>query len=82
MSDYDNTNSGALFKNNRKEEGSNQPDMTGVLDVEGTDYRVSAWSNESKAGTKYLSLRVTEKQEYDGDAGQKDSKREADAPPF
>ena len=67
MSDYDNTNSGALFKNNRKEQGSNQPDMTGVLDVEGTDYRVSAWSNESKAGTNYLSLRVTEKQESDGD---------------
>jgi hypothetical protein len=82
MSDYDNTNSGALFKNNRKEEGSNQPDMTGVLDVEGTDYRVSAWSNESKAGTKYLSLRVAEKQEFEGDAEQKDSKREADAPPF
>ena len=82
MSDYDNTNSGALFKNNRKEQGSNQPDMTGVLDVEGTDYRVSAWSNESKAGTKYLSLRVTEKQESDGDVEQKDSKRAADAPPF
>tara|TARA_R100000365_G_C2687374_1_gene30513 strand:+ start:314 stop:562 length:249 start_codon:yes stop_codon:yes gene_type:complete len=82
MSDYDNTNSGALFKNNRKEQGSNQPDMTGVLDVEGTDYRVSAWSNESKAGTNYLSLRVTEKQESDGDTEQKDSKREADAPPF
>ena len=82
MSDYDNTNSGALFKNNRKEQGSNQPDMTGVLDVEGTDYRVSAWSNESKAGTNYLSLRVTEKQESDGDTEQKDSTREADAPPF
>jgi hypothetical protein len=84
MSDYDNTNSGALFKNNRKEQGSNQPDMTGVLDVEGTDYRVSAWSNESKAGTNYLSLRVTEKKESDGQdyVEQKDSKREADAPPF
>ena len=82
MSDYDNTNSGALFKNNRKEQGSNQPDMTGVLDVEGTDYRVSAWSNESKTGTKYLSLRVTEKQESDGDSEKKDDKREADAPPF
>ena len=82
MSDYDNTNSGALFKNNRKEQGSNQPDMTGVLDVEGTDFRVSAWSNEAKAGSKYLSLRVTEKQQSDGDVEQKDSKREADAPPF
>ena len=59
---YDNTNSGALFKNNRKEKDT-QPDMTGVLDVEGTDYRVSAWSNESKKGESYLSLKISEKQD-------------------
>tara|TARA_R100001082_G_C4218330_1_gene98064 strand:- start:15 stop:251 length:237 start_codon:yes stop_codon:yes gene_type:complete len=63
MSDYDNTNSGALFKNNTKEEGDNRPDMTGVVDVEGKEYRVSAWSNTSKNGMKYLSLKVSEKQE-------------------
>tara|TARA_R100000234_G_scaffold34662_1_gene20530 strand:- start:319 stop:555 length:237 start_codon:yes stop_codon:yes gene_type:complete len=63
MSDYDNTNSGALFKNNTKEEGDNRPDMTGVVDVEGKEYRVSAWSNTSKNGMKYLSLKVSEKQD-------------------
>ena len=63
MSDYDNTNSGALFKNNTKEEGDNRPDMTGGVDVEGKEYRVSAWSNTSKNGMKYLSLKVSEKQE-------------------
>ena len=42
---YDNTDSGALFKNNRKEKDT-QPDMTGVLDVGGKDYRISAWSNQ------------------------------------
>ena len=63
MSDYDNTNSGALFKNNTKEEGDNRPDMTGVVDVEGKEYRVSAWSNTSSKGMKYLSLKVSEKQD-------------------
>ena len=63
MSDYDNTNSGALFKNNTKEEGDNRPDMTGVVDVESKENRVSAWSNTSKNGMKYLSLKVSEKQD-------------------
>ena len=58
--EYDNTNSGALFKNNRKEKET-QPDMTGVLDVDGTDYRVSAWSNKSKKGESYLSLKISVK---------------------
>jgi len=61
--EYDNTNSGALFKNNQKEKDT-QPDMSGVLNVEGTEYRVAAWSNESKKGAKYLSLKLTEKGEW------------------
>lgn len=63
MSDYDNTNSGALFKNNTKEEGDNRPDMTGVVNVDGKEWRLSAWSNTSKSGMKYLSIKVSEKQE-------------------
>ena len=61
--EYDNTNSGALFKNNQKEKDT-QPDMSGVLNVEGTEYRVAAWSNESKKGAKYLSLKIPEQGEW------------------
>jgi len=78
MSDYDNTNSGALFKNNTKEEGDNRPDMTGVVDVEGKEYRVSAWSNTSKNGMKYLSLKVSEKQ----DGQQMQSQKNDEEMPF
>ena len=78
MSDYDNTNSGALFKNNTKEEGDNRPDMTGVVDVEGKEYRVSAWSNSSKNGMKYLSLKVSEKQ----DGQQMQSQKNDEEMPF
>ena len=45
--EYDNTNTGASFKNTYKKKES-QPDMTGTLNVEGVDYRMSGWFNESE----------------------------------
>tara|TARA_X000001388_G_scaffold25996_1_gene18238 strand:+ start:2922 stop:3125 length:204 start_codon:yes stop_codon:yes gene_type:complete len=60
--EYDNTNSGALFKNANKEKET-QPDMSGEVNVEGKEFRIAAWSNESKKGVKYLSLKISEKQE-------------------
>jgi len=62
MSDYDNTNSGALFKNDRKV-SPNQPDYRGDINVNGTDFWISAWLKESKKGTKFMSLAVTVKEE-------------------
>jgi len=59
---YDNTNRGSLFNNDRKEQ-ENHPDMTGTLDVGGVEYRISAWKRTSKAGQKYLSISVREKTE-------------------
>ena len=78
MSDYDNTNSGALFKNNTKEEGDNRPDMTGVVNVDGKEWRLSAWQNTSKSGMKYLSLKVSEKQ----DGQKQDQQQPQDDMPF
>jgi uncharacterized protein (DUF736 family) len=61
MSDYDNTNRGALFKNNRKEQ-PNHPDYNGTLNVGGVDYYLNAWLKESKKdGKKFFSLSVKEK---------------------
>jgi|TARA_Y100000401_G_C8325351_1_gene227856 uncharacterized protein (DUF736 family) len=62
MTQYDNTNSGALFKNNNKEKET-QPDMSGVVNVGGKEFRVAAWNNESKKGARYLSLKLSEKTE-------------------
>ena len=63
MSDsgYDNTNRGALFKNDRKEKET-QPDYNGSLNVGGVDYWVSSWISKSKAGATYMSLAVTAKE--------------------
>jgi hypothetical protein len=51
-------NSGALFKNQRKDEGnSNAPDYSGDLLIESTRYRLAGWIKESSRG-KFLSLSV------------------------
>jgi len=62
MSQYDDTNRGVLFRNDRKENDT-QPDMTGKVDVEGKEYRLAGWTKESKAGKKFLSLAVTPSEE-------------------
>lgn len=52
---YDNTDKGVLFKNDRKETDSH-PDYNGSINIEGTEYWLSAWINEDKNGKKYMSL--------------------------
>lgn len=59
---YDNTNSGAIFKNKYKE-SDKHPDLTGPLNVDGVEYQVAAWSNESDKLGKYLSLKISKKEE-------------------
>lgn len=62
MSDYDNTNTGALFANaDRKTD--KHPNARGTLNVGGTEYWISAWTKVSKKGEKYQSLSVTPKEE-------------------
>ena len=58
--EYDNTNRGAIFRNDKKE-SEKHPDMTGALNVGGTEYYVSAWTKVSKKGSKFLSLSVKAK---------------------
>lgn len=59
---YDNTDRGALFKNDRKET-DNHPDYKGSLDVGGKDHWLSAWIKKSKDGKTYMSLSVKPKDE-------------------
>lgn len=61
MNEYDNTNRGALFKNNRKEQ-DNHPDYTGSLNVGGEEFWLSAWLKTSKKGEKFMRVSVKPKE--------------------
>ena len=58
---YDNNLTGALFKNDKKET-EKHPDYKGSCEINGTEYWVSSWLNESKNGRKYLSLKFNAKE--------------------
>jgi uncharacterized protein (DUF736 family) len=57
---YDNTNTFALFKND-KGDNEKRPDYTGTITLEGgKEMRLSAWIRESKAGNTFMSGQVSE----------------------
>ena len=49
-------NSGNLFKNTYKEEGSKQPDYKGDVMVNGTIMKASMWVNKDKNGNPYFGI--------------------------
>lgn len=54
MTDYDNTNRGALFRND-KATSDKHPTHTGKVNIEGREFYISAWVKEGKKG-KFFSL--------------------------
>jgi hypothetical protein len=74
--DFDNTNSGAMFKNKNKDTET-KPDRKGSITIEcphchvKTDYWANGWINTSgpqskNPGEQYMSLRFTPKEEEGG----------------
>jgi len=59
MPEYDNTNSGVLFRNDKKT-SEKAPEYTGKINVDGVDKEIAAWVKESKAGKKFFSIKVSE----------------------
>lgn len=80
---YDNTNSGALFRNENKIK-STHPDMQGKFtDQDGNEYWISAWSKRHPDYGKYLSIAATpiEQEGYEDDENE-DWEEETDDLPF
>ena len=61
---FDNTNRGALFRND-KATTDKHPTHTGKINVEGRDYYLNAWVKEGKKG-KFFSLSVKPVDEQPG----------------
>jgi len=57
--EYDNTNSGVLFRNDKRG-NEKAPEYTGNINVDGVEKRIAAWIKESKAGKKFFSIKVSD----------------------
>lgn len=72
-------NTGSLFKNDRREKDTHAHARGSAL-IDGVEYWVDAWTNESANGTKYQSLKFKRKDERHM-AGRTDD-RQADPTPI
>lgn len=73
MTEYDNTNRGVLFKNDRKE-SDKHPDYKGNVNVNGVEFWLSAWIKEGAKG-KFMSLSIQPKEVQPKPAEQSISQR-------
>ena len=64
MTEYDNTNRGAFWPNDRTREGKQDPQFTGSMDVEGVGYWISGWKRraDAKPGAPSLSFTIKQKE--------------------
>lgn len=91
MAEYDNTNTGILARNERKEKDTH-PDLQGSINVDGKEYWLSAWSKRGKSGKlegkPFFSLAIKPKEDRqqqdapkrDEPATQSDSFDDSDLP--
>jgi len=52
--------SGSLFRNERRE-NENQPTHTGSALVDGIEYWISAWTNDTSGGKKFFGMKFRRK---------------------
>lgn len=74
MAEYDNTNRGALFPNDRKTPGSRQPDYKGSINIEGVEYWLSGWVRDTRQG-QIVSMSVEPKEARPGQNQQQHTPR-------
>lgn len=70
MAQYDNTNSGALFKNTRRT-NERQPEFTGKLNVKGEEFYVSGWKKTRDGGDPFISLAIESKADVEAKKAQR-----------
>lgn len=66
MSEYDNTNRGSLWKNDKMRPDKQDPEFTGTVNVGGAEYWVSAWKRKPDAKPTAPALTFTVKRKEKG----------------
>ena len=69
MTEYDNTNRGAIWKNDKKET-DRHPDFNGSINIEGVEYFLSGWKRAADANPKapLVKFSVTKKEQQQAHA--------------
>ena len=55
MPEYTKTGSVVLFKNTKRQPGTNQPDWNGTLTLGEVEHRISGWTKTDKNGNSFIS---------------------------
>ena len=76
---YDNTNSGALFENDRKV-SEKHTDIKGSINVDGVEYWCSGWNNTSAGGKNYIKLKLEKKEPKSQQAPQEQTNYDGNMP--
>jgi hypothetical protein len=77
MSDFDRTNTGVLFTNDRKQ-NDKQPDYTGNINIDGKEFWLSAWN---KQGSKEAFFSIAVKPKDDAATGASKAQQAKDSVP-
>lgn len=62
--EYDNTNTGAIFKN--ESATGNQPAYKGKINVDGVNKQIALWVKQTKDGKPFFSVKISD--EYKAEA--------------
>lgn len=76
---YDNTNRGVLFKNDKTGGNPNWPDYRGNINVDGAEFWLDAWVKDGKKG-KFMSLSIKPKKQDGQRTTQNEAPRVQDNP--
>ena len=79
--DYDNTNRGVLFKNDKTGGNPKWPDYRGNINVGGAEFWLDAWIKDGKKG-KFMSLSVKPKEQKEAPKGRDEPPPLDDDMPF
>ena len=80
--EYDNNNTGVLFRNESSNSENKQPYMTGKCEVNGKPMELAGWKKVSKNGKAFLSLKFQDPRPQEVSVVNNDDTSTTDEIPF